>query len=157
MGKKINLLGNMVTSVIPGPGNYEMAENMAAPRLGGYIGRKIVRKKKAVQEDCFGKYDPKMIASARSGGKYSFGSEAKPWNKATKDETLGPAQYEYREKKALESYSMGTSQRFKELKKERDYMSNDKAVLNSTIGYLPSYLKKGKPVQKKSAVQSEVD
>ncbi len=149
LGKKINSPGNLAEGTIPGPGNYEMAENMAAPRLGGYMGRKIVKKKKVVQEDCFGKYDPKMTASARSGGKYSFGSDAKPWNKTTKDETLGPAHYGYREKMSVQSYSMGTSQRFKELKKERDYMSNDKAAMNSTIGYLPSYLKK-KAVQKKS-------
>lgn len=117
MGKKINSLANMTTGSNPGPGTYQMAENMAAPRLGGYMGRKIVRKKKVVQEDCFGKYDPKIIVSARSGGKYSFGSDAKPWNKAIKDETIGPAYYEYRQKRGVESYSMGTSQRFKDVKK----------------------------------------
>lgn len=144
----------MTATSNPGPGTYQMAENIAAPRLGGYMGRKIMRKKKAVQEDCFGKYDPKVIVSARTGGKYTFGSDAKPWNKATKDETIGPAYYEQREKRTIESYSMGTSQRFKELKKERDYVSHEKVIMNSTIGYLPSYLKKGKQ-QKKSTVLNE--
>ena len=119
------------------------------------MGRKVVRKKKVMQEDCFGKYDPKIIVSARSGGKYSFGTDAKPWNKATKDETIGPAYYGYQEKQTVESYSMGTSQRFKQLKKEREYVSHEKAVMNSTIGYMPSYFKKGKLQQKRSTVLNE--
>ncbi len=60
------------------------------------MGRKMLRKKKVTQEDCFGKYDPKMSVSARSGAKYSFANNAKPWNKVVKDETLGPAHYGFR-------------------------------------------------------------
>ena len=86
----------MTASLNPGPGAYEMTENIAVTKLGGYMGRKIAKKKKVVQEDCFGKYDPKILASARTGGKYTFGSDAKPWNKATKDDTIGPAYYGYR-------------------------------------------------------------
>ena len=37
---------------------------------------------------------------------------------------------------------MGTSQRFKELKKQRGFVNEQKLIMNSTIGYLPSYLKK---------------
>lgn len=57
------------------------------------MGRKVLKKKKVTQEDCFGKYDPKISASARSGAKYSFGSDPKSWNKTIKDERLGPAHY----------------------------------------------------------------
>lgn len=65
------------------------------PKLGGYMGRKLLRKKKIAQDDCFGKYDPKLSASARTGAKFSFGCDPKSWNKTVKDETLGPAHYSY--------------------------------------------------------------
>jgi hypothetical protein len=34
-----------------------------------------------------------MSNSARAGPKFSFATDAKPWNKTMKDETLGPAHY----------------------------------------------------------------
>lgn len=83
----------MTTGLNPGPGAYEVAENITSTKLGGYMGRKMLKKKKVSQEDCFGKYDPKMSVSARSGAKFTFSSDAKPWNKPLKDETLGPAHY----------------------------------------------------------------
>lgn len=57
------------------------------------MGRKVLKKKKTSQQDCFGKYDPKFSASARDGAKFSFAYDAKPWNKPFKDETLGPTHY----------------------------------------------------------------
>ncbi len=91
----------MTNGFNPGPGAYETSEDISAVKLGGYMGRKVVKKKKVSQEDCFGKYDPKMSASARTGAKYTFGSDAKPWNKATKDETLGPAHYGFMSKRSI--------------------------------------------------------
>ena len=84
---------NLSTGFNPGPGTYEISEDINTTKLGGYMGRKTLKKKKITREDCFGKYDPKMSASARSGAKYSFGSDAKSWNKTRKDETLGPGHY----------------------------------------------------------------
>ena len=61
----------------------------------------MLKKKKITQDDCFGKYDPKIMASARSGPKFSFSTDPKSWNKTTKDETLGPGYYELKEKKTV--------------------------------------------------------
>jgi hypothetical protein len=69
----------------PGPGTYKVAENIEQPRKGGYMGRKISKKKKNMQDDCFAKYNPKFYASAREGAKFSFASEAKPWDRPSRD------------------------------------------------------------------------
>lgn len=45
------------------------------------MGHKITKKKKAVNDDCFGKYDPNINISTREGAMYSFSYDAKPWDK----------------------------------------------------------------------------
>ena len=49
------------------------------------MGRKISSKKKNMQDDCFAKYNPKFYAAAREGAKFSFSSEAKPWDRPSRD------------------------------------------------------------------------
>jgi hypothetical protein len=54
-----------------------VSDKIAVPKLGGYMGRKSLKKKKSTQDDCFGKYDPNFSASARSGPQYTFSSGQK--------------------------------------------------------------------------------
>lgn len=94
MGMRVNS-GDLMTATVhnPGPGAYEVAENMSLQKSGGYMGRKMLKKKKSTQDDCFGKYDPKISASARSGTQFTFTIDQKACSKPQKDETLGPGHY----------------------------------------------------------------
>lgn len=83
LGKRLN--GGRSTGELPGPGAYEMAESVTGGKVGGYMGRKLMRKRKVAQEDCFGKYELNYSASARYGPKFSFANDQKPWNKPIKD------------------------------------------------------------------------
>lgn len=76
LGKKIeNQEANKVN--IPGPGAYQVGENVAENKVGGYMGRKTLKKKKVPLDQCFGKYDPNFSASARNGPQYKFPIEQK--------------------------------------------------------------------------------
>lgn len=77
------------------------------------MGRKTLKKKKTPLDQCFGKYDPNFNAASRTGPQFKFSCEQKSCTKVETDNSLGPGQYEIKEKVSGESYSMGTSQRFK--------------------------------------------
>jgi hypothetical protein len=65
----------------PGPGTYQVAEDLSKAQNGGYMGHKLNKKKKNQEDDCFGKYDPNFNVSVREGSMYAFGCDAKPWDK----------------------------------------------------------------------------
>ncbi len=54
-------------------------------KRGGYMSQKMLSKNKSSQDDCFGKYDPNMTASLRTGPEYSFCSDYKSSFKAKHD------------------------------------------------------------------------
>ena len=114
------------------------------------MGHKLNKKKKNQEDDCFGKYDPNFNVSVREESMYAFGCDVKPWNKPQKDDTLGPGYYEVHEKKNFEAYTIGNQKRFKQQKPynadsiDKNNSSRQGYDLNSTIGYMPSYLKNSK-------------
>lgn len=49
LGRKADETFNNLTCHNPGPGTYEVSEKIEAPKLGGYMGRKTLKKKKNTQ------------------------------------------------------------------------------------------------------------
>lgn len=92
--------------------------------------------------DNFYKYDPNINTVARESPKFSF-PQGKRYDKQNMQANTY-SQYFYQsinKKKEGYSYSMGTAKRFAELKKESGIFK-DRETDYSTIGQLPSYLKK---------------
>lgn len=92
--------------------------------------------------DNFYKYDPKIDTVARESPKFSFPQSRRYRDKENKMSGSSAEFYQTVESKASGySYSMGTSKRFADLKKESGPYKEPQQDY-STIGQLPAYLKK---------------
>ena len=106
------------------------------------MGRKVeLKKKENLSMDNFNRYDPNLNTVARESPKFSFPQSSKH----SKENRFASTSQEFYQNVESKSsgyhYSMGTSKRFAELKKETGPFQ-DRQTDFSTIGLLPSYLKK---------------
>ena len=106
------------------------------------MGRKVeLKKKENLSMDNFNRYDPNLNTVARLSPKFSFPQGSK---NGKENRFAASSQEFYQDVESKPSgyhYSMGTSKRFAELKKESGPFK-DRQTNFSTIGVLPSYLKK---------------
>lgn len=113
------------------------------------MGRKLEDKPKENAMDNFYKYSPKVSAVARVGPKFSF-----PQGRRQEEKDSGRSAYSQEFYQSIDmkssscSYSMGTSKRFPALKKEAGPFKTAPSD-NSTIGNLPTYLRKQQSSKKK--------
>lgn len=126
----------------PGPGTYEVAKRLAEGNGGGYMGRKLEEKQRESAMENFYKYSPK--AAGRDGPKFSFPQGRRQEGKESGRSAYSQEFYQSIDMKSSScSYSMGTSKRFPELRKESGPFKT-LPVDHSTIGQLPSYLRNSK-------------